>query len=111
MNTLKYIGLAWSDMNCWALVKRIYKDELDVDLPDEAIQDVERSRWVEVERGREHALDLLLFNTVSGPHVGLVLGSGRMIHSDEVNGVVTERYKNAVIWKNRLRSIYRLRDA
>jgi len=106
VNTGKYVGLTYDDLNCWGLVKAIYLDELGIDLPDIPIQMDERGNWVEVEL--EHELDLLLFDTVDGPHVGLCIGEGRMIHSDKHNGVVIERYKRDV-WKSRLQAIYRHR--
>jgi len=104
VNLSKYVGLSYDDYHCWQLVVAIYKDELGIELPDEPIQMVERNNWIEVEI--EHDLDLLLFETIEGPHVGLCIGEGLMIHSDKHTGVVVERYKRAK-WKNRLHAIYR----
>ena len=108
MNVARFVGLLYSDLDCWQLVQQIYSDELDIDLPDVPGDNVDRSQWREIAPGDEFEGDILLFDTADGPHVGLCIGQGDMIHSDEANGVTIERYTR-VVWKNQLRTIYRHR--
>jgi len=100
------VGTSPDVLNCWDLVRVLYKRHFDLDLPEEPIQMEERGKWNEVELGTERDSDLLLFKTGRGPHVGVCIGAGKMIHSDTSIGVVIERYSRA-IWKQRLQAIYR----
>jgi len=107
MNLSRYIGLPYSDLDCWALVRAVYRDEFNIQLPELPIQMEEKYNWIEVEPGSERPGDLLLFRMKKlKRHVALVVGDGRMLHSDEENGVVAERYRRDM-WKTRLQTIYR----
>ena len=106
-NTSKYVGTPYGEMDCWKLVCTIYKEEFDILLDPLPIQTKEREFWEEVTPSKEQAGDLLVFRMAElKRHVGIVLGGGRMIHSDEAHGVVTELYRRD-IWNSRLQTIYR----
>ena len=108
MNHLNiYVGLSYDELDCWALVRSVYKDIYHVELPKLPIETEQKNHWREVLPGSELQGDLLLFRIAElKRHVGLVIGDGRMIHSDENAGVVIEKYTGP-IWNNRLTKIYR----
>lgn len=79
--------------DCWGLVRLVYYEQLDIDLPayDQALANqsipalaaarkilrTESSRWQPVKK--QKAFDLVLFRGVPG-HVGVVVDLGDMLH-------------------------------
>ena len=108
MNNLnEYVGKSYDELDCWSLVRRIYKDVYHIALPKLPIETEQKNHWREVPPGSELQGDLLLFRIAElKRHVGLVVGEGRMIHSDETTGVVIEKYTGP-LWDHRLKKIYR----
>ena len=108
MNNLNaYVGKPYSELNCWNLIIAVYADVYHIELPKLPIKTEQKNYWREILCGSELPGDLLLFRiTELKRHVGLVIGGGKMIHSDETAGVVVERYTGN-LWNNRLTSIYR----
>lgn len=109
-------------LDCWGLVVAIYRDAFGVPLqrwdgidtssPDGALTatyTITRASadWIEVENGRERPGDVVLLRRFGLPmHVAVVLGPGRMIHSDAPGGVTLARYDGAT-WAHRIVCFYR----
>lgn len=109
---IKYIGMSYSEINCWELVRKIYSEQLSIALPQLPIEAREMNNWMPVKSGHEMEGDLLIFRMKElKRHVAMVVGDGRMIHSDEKAGVVVEPYTGSgrytQQWQNRLQKIYR----
>ena len=103
----EYIGTPYTELNCWGLVQKFYADNLNTIIRAEPTDKAERMHWTPINPGTESIHDLLVFRIRENKrHVGICLGRGKMIHSDELAGVVIENY-NSVIWKDRLQIIYR----
>ncbi len=102
-----YIGTPYDELNCWQLVRAIYRDEYNIDLPELPIESHERDNWERVELNAEKIGDLLLFQeTVMKRHVGVVVGNQMMVHADRKLGTVAARYTSPQ-WKPKLQKIYR----
>lgn len=127
-----YVGIPWEPVgrdetgcDCWGLVRLVYREILQIELDPlngcyataeeradiAAIIEDERScgSWVPVEIGQETDFDVLVFRALGfQSHVGLVAGSGLMLHAtaDQPSGIV--RYMDGR-WRPRLTGIYRHR--
>ena len=103
----KYIGLDYDELDCWKLVRKIYADEYGIEIPKLPIETQEAHNWNIIELSAEEEGDLLVFRIKElKRHVGIVISDGRMIHSDNVAGVVVERYTGQK-WNQRLQRLYR----
>lgn len=123
---LKYISIPFADKgrtmeqaDCWGLVRLIYKQELNIDLPDyldaydhstnkkviaEHVDNV-KQQWKEVADPKE--FDVVLLNTQGVPmHVGVITKKNTMIHCVLGVGTSIENY-NSMRWKERLAGFYR----
>jgi cell wall-associated NlpC family hydrolase len=117
MDLNKYIGIKYSDYNCWELVTLFYRNELNVELPkyyekrsedrdklSEIIYD-KKSEYVEVPFKDLRKYDLLLFYVKGvASHIGVYLGRGKFLHTREDIDTVIEALDN---WKTKLAGIYR----
>ncbi|WBA79542.1 NlpC/P60 family protein [Endozoicomonas sp. GU-1] len=101
-----YIGLPWinGSQDCWWLVRQVYKDQLDIDLPQIVVdannlkaviksmtQHPALSDWQPIEKP-EH-LCLTFFSNRSNPtHVGVYLdhNGGRILHTFKRAGCVLQ---------------------
>lgn len=109
-----YIGIPWAKgghdfkgCDCWGLFRLFFKTEYGIELPDLSSGDAMYGAWSKV--GSPMMGDLLLFRTVTGPHVGIALNRIEMLHvTDECTTSRIENFKG-LAWKNRLRRIYRHR--
>lgn len=113
------LGRSSSGIDCWGLVKLVYKDRLDVMLPDyleyssvgekseveAVINKGKQIHWEKVSNPEQ--LDVILFNIYNRPlHVGVVLDSFQFMHSPQDNFVRVENFTDR-IWKNRVEGFYR----
>lgn len=95
-----FIGQSYADMNCWELVRRLYRRGLGIDIPlsqqmaarDFAEMWYRESRDDEVPQELPQPWDLMLMEVrqESGPHVGIVIPGGRIMHSTLREGVHTD---------------------
>lgn len=112
-----YVGLPFVDggrdrsgVDCWGLVRLVYREQLGVDLPDfaeiraidwrsvaRAIVDAQESiDWIAVLRGQERPFDVVLMRGHSEGnrpvsivnHVGVVAPGGCVLHAEEATDVV-----------------------
>lgn len=110
-------------LDCWGLVRLIYKHKLDVDLPlllgyhntedFQAISEIvginsAESQWERIEPGQEKPLDVLIF-AIGGYecHVGVVVQPGLMVHCQRGSDTTHCEYKKDRHWTKRLEGIYR----
>ena len=116
-----YIGTPFEVCNCWQLVCRVYRDQLDIVLPDlensyrdpkdrlaiAALYERELKRcW---QPTREAALFTAVVFLIRGQpwHVGLVIDAENefMLHTFEHIDCVLERYSLSV-WRRRIEGFY-----
>lgn len=97
----QYIGTPYAALHCWGLVRRIYADQLGVDLPEhahlapgqhraviEAMQQ-EAAGWAEADGSR--AFDVVLMRRHRLPlHVGLITRPGWVLHTERETDAVHE---------------------
>jgi cell wall-associated NlpC family hydrolase len=95
-----YVDLPYSPrLDCYGLVRKVLREVAGVALPDyryphdgdaragfvEQLRQEVGAGWQQVERPRP--LDVVLLNIDGQPrHVGLVVGRGRMLHTDSHGG-------------------------
>jgi cell wall-associated NlpC family hydrolase len=125
-----YIGLPFREkgrdrqgLDCWGLLRMIYRERLAVDLPcyteeylstrerDEIARlcGQEKTRWDEVPRGQERPGDAVLLNILGRPvHVGVVVEPGRFIHVMDGLETCLETYASPK-WERRVAGFFRLR--
>ncbi len=93
-----YIGTPYRDLNCWALVRRVYADVLRVDLPDHSDVSPDNLRAV-AERMRDGQIgwvdgdgspfDVVLMRRHRLPiHVGIVTKPGWVLHTEKMTDAV-----------------------
>jgi cell wall-associated NlpC family hydrolase len=75
-------------LDCSGLVKYVYKNALQVELPRSAAEMAQATRPVEKDQLKPG--DLVFFNTLGRPfsHVGIYLGDGNFIHAPSSKGKV-----------------------
>jgi cell wall-associated NlpC family hydrolase len=95
----RYIGLPFEDCNCWALVRRVYRDHLGIDLPEYGeISDTdllavhrkmkaEAELWITPPDSRP--FDVALMATKRGvSHVGIVTRPLWVLHTEKGSNAV-----------------------
>lgn len=124
----RYVGIPFLDrgrtfagVDCWGLVRLVYRGELGVELPAyeslyrtvdertgvELLELVERKRgaWQQVEA--PETFDLVLLRIAGVPcHVGVALPGGRMIHCARGADSRIESYRGPK-WAPRVEGFYR----
>jgi len=120
----KHSGRDNNGLDCFGLVLVLYKEVLNIDLPD--YRDYEKcwyekgksilseqlnkfkSLWHEVGLNAIKPFDILTFNHGSNTtnHCSVYLGDDKMIHTYERVPVVIDRLSNKY-WNNRIRSVMR----
>jgi len=118
----KYIGLPFDKYDCWQLIRKIYREQLSVDLPDFKLQYrnpkngkvIAKLTEYEAEHSWRPALqpqifDCILIRILGLPwHIGLVVDSERnlMLHTLFGCDSVIEPYNNK-LWEPRILAFYR----
>jgi sulfur carrier protein ThiS len=115
----KKMGRDIDGLDCWGLVRLIYKDQFNIDLPSYANEynaddnhntlaeliAISKENWSKT----EHPMigDVLLLRAEGSlSHVGVVISPTHFIHVIEDINVAIERYDQGK-WKNRLEGAYR----
>ena len=124
----RYVGIPYKDqgremegLDCWGLVRLIYKQELGIDLPSycdgyQSAEEVhgasrmvveEKARWSQIPDGEEEPGDVVVMKISGLPmHVGVIIGYGKMIHVMKGCDSVVEKYRSTM-WKNRIDGYFR----
>ena len=97
-------------LDCSGLVRRVYGDLLDLDLPHRAALLVREGRAVA--RAQLAAGDLLFFNTRRGrdSHVAIYIGDGRFVHAPGRGGMVRVDVLDDAYWLRHFAGARRLLD-
>lgn len=134
MNLNEYVGIPWLERgrtrdgcDCWGLVRIVYKDKWDIELPsydaeydtiadrahlkalmDNRSEEFMKDGWHEIYPGEERPGDGVLMRLGSYPiHVGIVQSSGRLLHIDfGMASSALESYKQPKLCK-RIVGFYR----
>ena len=115
----KKMGRDKDGLDCWGLVRMIYKDQFDIDLPSYVDQynaddthntlaeliAISKESWTKTDNPVIGDV-LLLRAEGSLSHVGVVISPTHFIHVIEDINVTIERYDQGK-WKNRLEGAYR----
>lgn len=124
MNIARYVGQQYELRGCWELLRRVYLQELGIELPTYAEQapdmdrvklgaliEDERTAWLEIPKGQERATDAVLFNVMGhASHIGVVIGGGRFLHARPGANACIESYLGP-LWGRRVHGFYRHRSA
>lgn len=97
-------GRDWSGCDCWGLVRLVYKEQLDIELPEfngyKTLKDREVidqmiegniGHWIEIPAGEEQIGDGVLMRLLGRPHMGVVCRVNHVLHTNE-SGATTEDY-------------------
>lgn len=124
MDITSFIGVPWKDRgrdsdgcDCWGLVRMIYKEALNIDLPSYhelyataadamAVRSLIMGNigpWREIEKGKERWFDCALMREAGVPrHIGIVCSRGSVLHLPPGKSSVIETYDEG---KNRHRIV------
>lgn len=115
----KYIGIPFKELgrdkegvDCWGLIKIVYREELGIELPSFVYEDVHDSKIVRVyestihnwEAGEGDEFQVGLFRT-DPFHVGLYIDKKYMLHTMEGYSVVLQMH-NTALWRKKLLNWY-----
>jgi cell wall-associated NlpC family hydrolase len=123
VNFAQYVGAEYELRGCWELLRRVYAEQLGVELPSyaeraedmdraklSALIESERTAWLAIPAGAEQAGDAALFRVMGhDSHIGVVVGAGWMLHARPGTNAVIESYRGPQ-WARRLQHFYRHRD-
>jgi cell wall-associated NlpC family hydrolase len=127
----QYVGLLFKNrgrtkegVDCWGLVRLIYKEQFNIQLPSyddeydssyniketgETIAEHSKE-WEAVEKGSEKTGDVIVMRLSGYPtHVGLVLEKGRMLHIIEGTDAIVENYEGR-LWQRRIVGFFRHKE-
>ena len=106
----RYIGLPFEDCHCWALVAKIYREQLGVDLP--SYGEISSSQLLRIARQMETGKDEPCWLPVTEPkafdvvlmrvktavcHVGLATDSKHMLHTESGKDAVRVALRSPLI--------------
>lgn len=121
----KYIGIPFLDkgrdtdgIDCWGLVRLVYKQEYNIDLPsfssDYEADDTERMRdlfaqykegWEQIDEPVEGCI--VLFNILGvESHMGIAISSAHFLHARDKYTSAIESF-DSVSWRNRITGFYK----
>lgn len=124
MNFAQYVGVEYELRGCWELLRRVYAEQMRIELPSyaENAPDMDRSRlaaliesertaWLAIPCGVERPGDAVLFRVMGhDSHIGIVIGDGRMLHARPGANACIESYRGPQ-WGRRVQGFYRHKDA
>ena len=109
----KYVCIPFAEYNCYSLLRKIYKDELGINLPhfdDSSSLSIRKAfdremanfkNWREVKKEAEK--DIIILRVKGYPfHIGIVIKKGWMLHTESVVGEsIIECYERST-WEHRV---------
>ena len=95
-------------LDCSGLVRLVFKDVLDVQLPRTALEISRASEKIEVSELQPG--DLVFYNTLKRgfSHVGIYMGDNKFIHSPSSGGRVRVENMEVTYWKKRFNGARRI---
>lgn len=110
--------------DCWRLLCLIYKEQLNIDLPDYAdvtmednlssllkitkLMKQDKDQWQKVDVPNMYDMVLLRTGNMLY-HAGMIIDRNKMIHVDRGIDSVIERF-DSHMWKDRVEGFYRYKD-
>lgn len=123
-----YIGIPFAEhgrtaegLDCWGLYRLIMAEQFSIALPSlhgsyahardavgaALLIESESRKWIPVEAGQEITGDAIILRLRGNPmHVGMAVGDGLMLHTEEGIDSTLESYTGPR-WKNRVVAFYR----
>jgi cell wall-associated NlpC family hydrolase len=116
----QYIGIPFTEYNCWQLVRKVYREQFNIDLPlldNEYFNHMDRTN-IEKLYNRELAInwkkqdvprigDCVVMRIRNQPwHVGIIISKDTMLHTENKLEAVRERFTGPA-WKNNIIGFYR----
>lgn len=111
------IGIPYSEVDCWELVKKFYVNIFDIDLSshnetyDNSLNPKETSRYMDIhklsfDKVADPSLGDIMLLKVKGlnAHLGIYLGRGKMLHTMERTGSVIDKISR---WETKIEGYYR----
>ena len=98
-----FLGIPYADADCRALAKRVLAAH-GIDMPASPAE-AKAAGWAPVERPAP--LDLAMFNTPEGRHVGVVVARGLFLHADREAGESRIERLGLPEWTAQLEGFYR----
>lgn len=123
----KYIGIPFAEkgrdikgVDCWGLVRMVYKNELGIELPSydrEYVDSTDREVLARLVHAEDEKLwhhpekpkpfDVIIITMLGMPtHVGIVIDGGRMLHCLKGADTVCERF-NGLKWSKKVQGFAR----
>jgi cell wall-associated NlpC family hydrolase len=131
VNVTEYIGLPFcsggrekTGLDCWGLIRLVYQEQFNIELPIYKGMDGEKSEareiaacvhehiseWIEVERGHEQEGDIIILRINGWPmHIGVIVKKDFMLHIMKGMNVVMEKYTSPM-WNKRIFGIVRHKE-
>ena len=101
MDLAKYVGIEYSEMNCWELTRLFYKDVFDIELKNiisdpkdrKATENLIYSTKGEFKKIESPEFGDIILIKIRGieSHIAVYLGEGLMLHTSETTGSVIDR--------------------
>ncbi|HEY4529390.1 MAG TPA: NlpC/P60 family protein [Luteimonas sp.] len=98
-----FLGIPYAEADCRALVKRVLAAH-GIDMPASPAE-AKAAGWTLVDR--PVPLDLAIFNTPAGRHVGVVVSRGQFLHADCEAGESRVERLGHPEWTAQLEGFYR----
>ena len=107
--------------DCWGLTKIVYRNDLNIDLPDllgytntkdgkgiKKLFENERLKWLKIPEGQEQPYDVAVFS-IAGyeTHIAIVVKRGWVVHCLKEKNTIHSDYLREKEWKTALRGFYR----
>ncbi len=99
----RFVGIPYAEADCRELARRVLAAE-GIAFPDDPHQ-AKASGWRPVERPQP--LDIAIFNTPEGPHVGVVVERGKFLHADREKGCSRVERLSDPAWSAQIEGFYR----
>jgi cell wall-associated NlpC family hydrolase len=109
-----YVGLSYKEYDCYQLLVKIYKELLNIDLPDHIYQDpfnfthisqvvnTNVPQYIEVQNPKPG--DIILLRVFGVPsHLGIYINAHKFLHTTKQTGSVIERLDK---WEKRILGYY-----
>lgn len=84
-----YVGLPYAEADCWDLARRVLAEQRGIYVPRELT--LEEGKAVATEVTVPQEFDLVLMYRLGRPHIGVMVGRDRMLHTTSGKNAVIER--------------------
>ncbi len=99
----EFLDIPYAEADCRELARRVLASH-GIELPT-CPREARRAGWYPVDQARR--LDVVMFSTPDGPHVGVVVARGQFLHADKDWGRSRIDRLSDPLWAAQLEGIYR----